>query len=637
MRPFGHRRQVLLFVAVMLAPCLALVFLSFGIIRQESELADRRLERQRHQALAELRESLQSRLDRIKTREFAAASKAAYWPCPGSYEDRSVALLARVQDNVLALPWESNPAAEVVGNSFRTGEFGGHIRDGEAAELKGGELDRAVASYRRAIAAASTPHRKAFASWLEARALLKQNGSGEPLEKLRRLLDTPLEYVDDDAVPLALYAADHLLQAGVERKAALAALMRMPSQRPMLSGVACYKLDAILKNLPPAERDTAARLESVVREQIRLMKQASALSEHLAALGITQGQWLVYGRDWPWLVSAGPPDAPAGIIALDAARTFSSAEAEWNARHPVTVSLVTHGAAGEALGGPFPGLNVTLAVADEADLLRRESVRRNFFYVTLMLLAGATSFGAWMLWRDLRREVHVAGLRAQFVSSVSHELKTPLTAIRMFAETLQMRRPQDENTRHEYLDTIVNECVRLSRLVDDILTFSKIERGQKVFHFRPARLDYAVHSAVRAMEYPMAQQGFDLDVRVAAGDYQVRADTDAIEQAVLNLLSNAMKYSGESKKIEIELCRNGGYGIISVTDHGVGIAPEHQGRIFEKYYRAPTRENQLISGAGLGLALVTHIVKAHGGRIDVRSAPGEGSTFQIQIPLEEKS
>lgn len=636
MRPFGQRRQVLLFVAVMLAPCLALVFLSFGIIRQESELADRRLDRQRDQALEDLRESLQTRLERIKAQEFAAASKADEWPCPGSYTDASVALLARVQDNGLVLPWDSNPAADAVRSSFRTGEFGGHIRDGETAELAGGELDRAVASYRRAIDAARSPGRKAFASWLEARALLKQNGSREPLQKLRQLLDAPLEYVDDDAVPLALYAADHLLQAGVDRKAALATLMKMPGQRPMLSPVACHKLDTILKSLPPVERNAVAGLERRVAEQIRLMEQADAFSLHFAGLGVTPDQWVVYAGARPWLVSAGPADAPSGIIALDAARTFQSAEAAWNARHPVTVSFVTHGA-GEALGGPFPGLKVTLAVADEADLLRRDRIRRNFFYVTLMLLAGATSFGAWLLWRDLRREVHVADLRAQFVSSVSHELKTPLTAIRMFAETLQMRRPQDENTRHEYLDTIVNECVRLSRLVDDILTFSKVERGQKVFHFRPARLDYPVHSAIRAMEYPMAQQGFELDVRVAEGEYRVRADTDAIVQAVLNLLSNAMKYSGESRKIEIELCQNDAYGVIRVTDHGVGIAPEHQSRIFDKYYRAPTRENQLISGAGLGLALVTHIVKAHGGRIDVQSAPGEGSTFQIQIPLEEKS
>jgi signal transduction histidine kinase len=264
-----------------------------------------------------------------------------------------------------------------------------------------------------------------------------------------------------------------------------------------------------------------------------------------------------------------------------------------------------------------------------------EMLGRRMWIFAAVLLVGATMFGAWLLWRDLGREVRTAELRSQFVSSVSHELKTPLTSIRMFAETLQLRRARDEGTQAEYLETIVNECERLTRLVDHILAFSRIEQGLRTYQLRPVGLEYVVRSAVRAFQHPMQQHGFKLEVRVAEDLPRVRADADALEQAVLNLLSNAMKYSGDARVIELDLAREDRAVVIRVTDHGSGIAPEHQARIFEKYYRAPTRDNELIPGAGLGLALVAHIAKAHGGRVGVRSAPGRGSTFLISIPLEE--
>jgi signal transduction histidine kinase len=253
------------------------------------------------------------------------------------------------------------------------------------------------------------------------------------------------------------------------------------------------------------------------------------------------------------------------------------------------------------------------------------------------MLAAATLFVAWLLGRDLRRELRVSELRSQFVSSVSHELKTPLTSIRMLAETLQMGRGRDAKTESEYLDTIVNECERLSRLVDGVLLFSKAERGKMVFHFRPLEAAETVHAAARAIEYALAQRGFRLKIEIEAGLPRLRGDHDALEQALLNLLGNAMKYSGDARDIEVAVRREDGRVAIDVTDHGAGIAAAEQTRIFEKFYRADTPENQHIPGTGLGLALVAQIVKAHGGEVRVRSAAGEGSTFSLLLPLEEES
>jgi signal transduction histidine kinase len=254
------------------------------------------------------------------------------------------------------------------------------------------------------------------------------------------------------------------------------------------------------------------------------------------------------------------------------------------------------------------------------------------FALTVLMTVALTIFAGYLLWRDLQREVHVSELRTQFVSSISHELKTPLTAIRMFAETLQMGRCTDPEIQTEYLGTIVNECERLTRLVEGVMLFSKAEQGKKIYRFRRVPLSEAVYAAARAIEYPFSQHGFRLHLAISDDERLVRADRDAVEQAVLNLLSNAMKFSGDSRDIELALEWQDDEAVILVTDHGIGIAPEEQSLIFDKYYRVTTPQNRLIPGAGLGLALVAQIAQAHGGRVNVESALGAGSTFYFRLP-----
>jgi signal transduction histidine kinase len=226
-------------------------------------------------------------------------------------------------------------------------------------------------------------------------------------------------------------------------------------------------------------------------------------------------------------------------------------------------------------------------------------------------------------------------MRSQFVSSVSHELKTPLTAIRMFAETLRLGRSKSQKAQEEYLDTIVSESQRLTRLLNNVLDFSKIEEGKRSYRPEPASLSEIVQTAARAIEYSLNQQGFKLHIHIEEGLPEVRVDRDAIEQAVLNLLHNAMKYSGASRDIDLRLQKKDKHALIQVIDKGVGIDPKEKERIFEKFYRVSSEENKRLPGTGLGLTLVLHIVKAHGGRIEVKSEPNKGSTFSIYLPLEK--
>ena len=168
-------------------------------------------------------------------------------------------------------------------------------------------------------------------------------------------------------------------------------------------------------------------------------------------------------------------------------------------------------------------------------------------------------------------------------------------------------------------------------------TSSTSERSSKVrrrIDFQPVRLEEVVEEAVRAAQYPLEQGGFALEIAMEPDMPSVAADPDALQQAILNLLTNAMKYSGDSRRIGLRLDRQNGHARIHVVDQGIGIAPEEQERIFERFYRAPTAENQHIPGTGLGLTIVAHIAKSHGGGVEVASSPGGGSVFTIRLPLE---
>ena len=288
---------------------------------------------------------------------------------------------------------------------------------------------------------------------------------------------------------------------------------------------------------------------------------------------------------------------------------------------------------GDALGESFPGLRLVLPAQEP----QASGSRQAFLALMLMIAITFTLLAGYLLWRDVQRESRLTELRSQFVSSVTHELRTPLTAIRMFTETLRLDEDVDERTRREYLDTILHESGRLSRLVDNVLDSGKIERGEKIYSLKPVRLEEVVDEAARAIQYPLEQAGFSLELAVERSQPPLilDADADALQQAILNLLTNAVKYSGGSRHIRLGLNRQNGHARIEVKDQGVGIAPEEQGRILERFYRVSNSENRHIPGTGLGLTLVAHIAKAHDGELEVESAPGLGSTFTIRLPLPE--
>jgi signal transduction histidine kinase len=612
----GHRKQVLLFLIAVLLPVLVLVGLTLRIVKQERELAQKRIADEHRRAVREIGQALASRLDKVTSLEAGALREQPEKLSRRDYVNPEVILIAKIDDARLVLPWEPGSKAAV----------------------------------------AASPAEGGFARLQRARALLRANKVKESLAEYEEVLSLPLEIVDEYGVPLSFYAVAPLLEAGSNHGQALERIGRQIRSGHWLSPACLYRMkdlveQIIIKAPAPSRASIRGAAEIQLQKilaQIRTMEQAFSLKEDLPRLGLRplpgpdsrtdEPLWVSYGQD-PWLVGRVPLLAGGeyALIAVDFP-AFSSAlasDASLSAGDRGDFTWASGLASdGAALGPSFPGLRVVFGPDAENVHSKQGSLQRLFYFLALAVVLSVAFFGAFLLWRDVRREVLLAEMRSQFVSSVSHELKTPLTAIRMFAETLRLGRSKNPAAQTEYLDTIVNESERLTRLLNNVLDFSRIEQGTRTYHTAPASLAEVVRTAARAMEYPLKQQGFELDVRIAEDLPQVRVDRDAIEQAVLNLLSNAMKYSGESRRIDLKAGREGDRAVIQVIDRGVGIDPKDQARLFERFYRVPTPENRSLPGTGLGLSLVAHVVKAHGGSVSVESEPGKGSTFSIRLPLE---
>ncbi|HEV2664789.1 MAG TPA: HAMP domain-containing sensor histidine kinase, partial [Blastocatellia bacterium] len=264
--------------------------------------------------------------------------------------------------------------------------------------------------------------------------------------------------------------------------------------------------------------------------------------------------------------------------------------------------------------------------------------RRNFLTnlsfsaMTALILIG----GIVLTLRAASRAMKLSQMKTDFVSNVSHELRTPLASIRVFGEFLKLGRVKEGEKIQEYGEYIETESRRLTQLINNILDFSKIESGQKTYHFEQTDIERVITDTLKTFEVVLEQNGFTVRLdRPSLPLPLVVIDPDAIAQAFINLLDNAVKYSGGSKEIGVKLAEQGDAVTISVIDHGVGIAGEEREKVFEKFYRVGDCLVHDVKGSGLGLSIVKHIVEAHHGRVTVESEPGRGSAFIINLPVDQ--
>ena len=286
------------------------------------------------------------------------------------------------------------------------------------------------------------------------------------------------------------------------------------------------------------------------------------------------------------------------------------------------------------MDGPFQGL--TLAIKLRGTTL--EALGNHFVHTSFLILGGLSLLlggGLFLTYRNVSREMALAKLKSDFVSNVSHELRTPLSLIRLYAETLEMGRLNSPERYQEYYQIIRKESERLTALINNILDFSRIEAGRKEYDFRETDMRELVRNTLESYRYQIEQHGFTYEEKIDEVPL-LRVDREAISRSLVNLVNNALKYSQDRKYIGVNLYRDNGSVKLEVIDHGIGIPPQEQPRIFEKFYRVGDPLVHNTKGSGLGLALVQHIVQAHGGAVQVDSAPGQGSKFTIALPVSAK-
>ena len=258
----------------------------------------------------------------------------------------------------------------------------------------------------------------------------------------------------------------------------------------------------------------------------------------------------------------------------------------------------------------------------------------HYDYTILGALSLLMIGGIFLTYRNISKEMNLARLKSDFVANVSHELRTPLALIRLYAETLELGRLNSKEKYHEYYRIIREESERLSALINNILDFSRIEAGRKEYEFKETNLSDLVRSTLDSYRFQIEQNGFAFEENISRDIPPVNVDREAIARSLLNLVNNALKYSKDKKYIGVNLYRANGSVKLEVCDHGIGISPTEQEKIFEKFYRCGDPLVHNIKGSGLGLSLVRHIARAHGGDVQVESAPEKGSKFTIELPLD---
>jgi signal transduction histidine kinase len=286
---------------------------------------------------------------------------------------------------------------------------------------------------------------------------------------------------------------------------------------------------------------------------------------------------------------------------------------------------------GASFAPAFPDWHLAIGFPNQTlQSLARESFLRTMLLTGIVL--AVLIAGLYLMLRATAQEIRLAEAKSAFVSNVSHELQTPLSLIQLLSETLKLERVTDQVKSHEYHEMIHRESCRLGQLINNILDFSKIEAGGKEYKFAPADVGVVVGELIDTYGQQIRSQGFELAIEIDGHLPPAGIDSGAISRAVLNLLDNAVKYSSGVKSIAVRVHQHENVIAIEIADRGIGIARAEQKKIFEKFYRSGSELVHDTKGTGLGLSLVEHIVKAHGGRVNVESAPGRGSTFTILLP-----
>jgi len=542
------------------------------------------------------------------------------------------------------------------------------IREAESAEFAEGRLDDALAKYRQAHGFASSDAARAFVLMRIGRTLFKLRRFEEGIAEYRAVLTLPPGTTDPHGIPYAVNALMQIVDGldalgrATEKPVHQLQLLQLVVEHPWdADGGYGYYLSRAVESAPASATELRTRgtelmhaaasiqwIQEEIRPRIegdskRFVVKRGDLSILIGFVPIPSGSGdpatTVLGYAIRPEYVAGPLLAAVlktvdlgGQLRLevvnhhDLSRGRSSDE-----RGPRALALAD-------LETLLPGWSVGLFHRDGRSIDQIARRDRWVYGVPIVAMVVVLILGVAMTLRASAREAELSRLKTEFVSNVSHELKTPLALIRMFGETLESGIVTDEARRQEFYAIIRRESDRLTHLINNVLDVARIDAGTKQYAIAEADVVALVRDAIDAYQPLLDRLGFAVDTVLPDSPVLVAMDRDAIAQALVNLFQNAIKYSGDVKKLEVSVAVDGRTVRLSVADRGIGIVPAEIPRIFEKHYRIRSEAPSALSGnggSGLGLAIVKHAVEAHGGQVEVVSAPQRGSTFTLVLPVRD--
>jgi signal transduction histidine kinase len=502
--------------------------------------------------------------------------------------------------------------------------------DAQMVESRRDRVVQAAELYRRIAQTDPNPSNGARAAQAQIRCQLAAGQKDAALASIRKYFRSGRIAEARDLSGRSIGADEQLLElklskagdrdyaAGVQR---LASRLNDYSGAPMQSAQRLFLIDALRAlstDQPPFPHYAAERLAAEFVEGDRPRPGAVALE----ASGV-RGVWKLTS-----------PNARA--IALFRTETVLAALGpELGTSKEVRFAVTPPGTAGSpdaiATGQTMPGWLISFSLLDTKpfdDATRRRMA--TYLWVGYLVVAALALTGL-VAGRFFGRQLKLARLKTDLVAAVSHELKTPLASMRLLVDSLLEDGASDPAKTREYLEMISGENLRLTRLIENFLTFSRIERNRQRFEFAPTSPAHVVGAALGAMRERLHAPGCSVEVNVSPGLPRIAADEDALVTVLLNLLDNAYKYTPKDKRITLRAYRDGGGLVFAVEDNGIGIAPHEQKRIFRRFYQVDRRLARETGGCGLGLSIVEFIVRAHGGKVKVESAAGSGSKFSVWL------
>jgi signal transduction histidine kinase len=619
-------REILLLGAIVLLPAVALALLAFRTFQgEQSREAYQHTERQQ-QILRLLGNDLS---DLVQARCTEASKE-------------TIAL--EIQQNRILLPRLNVylPVGDDHENATRLSTRDADLwREAQAAEFRHGNSSDAVQRYRRLAAGGSV-----VSSWAQL-ALL-------------RLVLQRADFQNAEVWLKQIQAGDPraATESGIPIRVAAAVLLVSRDDRaliPEAAGFLGQTLRQLVEGLWPLHAAQwiyyAEEMSRVPEVDAQLRADAVATAGLLASLGAVVPDVLSLNQDLEWrraqpLVSRYLPGIrrvvvlvpgngrntgcllPAAEIVQEAQTRLTALTAAEDFEGRVAVS----GDGTQVDGVSVPAFAFLEASFPERDqTLWRSHLRRYaVFYAAILLLAGAAA-GLVFTYRAVAREMELSRMKARFIASVSHEFRTPLSAIEALLERLESGKVQDKDMLGRYYQASRREVHRLTGMVNQLLNFSRLEEGREEFRFETIDLNAVAREAIESF-VDLGSGARLRDELAEAASLNIRADRDAARQCIHNLIDNALKYSPPAAPVQIASGRSDGKVFLRVTDHGPGVAPREQALIFERFYRGGGANAGGVQGTGIGLALVRTVMAAHGGAVTLRSHAGEGSAFELTFP-----